>query len=361
MKCTTAILTLATACLWSQEAGIDAALRMAAQGRLGEAEQALASLTSQFPQDADVHYRFGLVLLRQRKTAQAVRELRIAVELDPSNVFAWLAFGDAQRRNNDPAGALVALGRAQTLAGESAPALKALAVLQGQLGKRAEQVTSLETILRLQPGTPSSYIQLTTLLIDLRQSEQARSVAEAGLKSFPTNAELLRLRGIALYGLGLRDAALDSFIAAMDAAPGDELVHSSVETLVSDAGSRLPALRERLQKFRKALPENPLGPYLLALVCSSHQDSENLLNEAIQLEPDFWPAWFELHRLFRESGRDAEAVRALENTVRLNPDHDGAHFALAELYLAAGNREKALQHRLKHHRIRAGDSDTQRP
>jgi tetratricopeptide (TPR) repeat protein len=173
------------------------------------------------------------------------------------------------------------------------------------------------------------------------------------LRRFPGEAELLRLQGLAFYALGRKQEALASFLAAMDAAPGDEMAYASVETLLGDAGDQLPQVYERLNRFSALRPDSPLAPFLLALASSSPQDQERLLRKAIALDAGFWPAYFELHRRLREQGKRQEAIDALEATLRLNPNHEGAHFALAELYLEAGDREKARAHRMEHHRLRA--------
>ena len=360
MNRTTAGLLFLAGTVFAQDLSIDDALRMASEGRLAEAETALRALTVQAPNDGDLRTRLGLVLLKEKMLDEAAGELSKATTLDPGSVFAWLALGDVRLRQGNHAEAARSAKRAQSLAGKSAAAWKALAVLQQRLGDNTGEVQSLRSAIRLAPEDRSLHVRLTNLLIEHRNADTALAVATAALNRFTTDAELLRLRGLALYGLGRKGEALDAFLAAMDAAPADEVVHASVETLIEDAGDRLPQLTQRLRRFREQRPASPLGPFLLALASRSAEEKQSLVREAIGVESSFWPAYFELHRLLRGQGDSLQAIQALKETLRLNPNHEGAHFALAELYLEAGDREKAREHRLQHDRLRAGAAAEER-
>ena len=347
MRC----FALLAAIALGQQPSIDEAMRMIAEGRLPEAEATLRRFASQWPRDADIRYRLGLVLVKQNRLDDAARELESAAALQPGFVFTWLALGDLRIRQNDQARALAAAAQAGKLAAKSAPAWKALAVLRARLGDLEGETVALRTLITLTPEDQSSYIRLATILLARRATEEARRIAESGAKRFPADAELLRLHGLALYGLGRKDESIDAFLAAMDAAPSSDLVHSSIETLLADAGSRMPAIVERLRRYRDSQPQSPLGPYLLAPAIPVEREA--LLRAALNLDRTFWPAWFELHHVLRGQDKPVEAIDALETTLRFNPNHEAAHFALAELYLEAGNREQARIHRAEHHRLRA--------
>jgi len=328
------------------QVSVEDAMRMAAAGRLGEAEVALRNLAAANPRDADLRYRLGLVLVKQKKLDDGVKALLEATRIEPQFVFAWLALSDVSFRRGDKVAAISQAKRAEERAGDSAMAWKALAVLEERIGDAGGQARALEGLIRLTPQDRESRVRLANLLLEHRNAEAALPVTEG----FPDDAELLRLRGLALYGLGRKEDAIDSFLAAMDAAPKDELAHASVETLLPDAGGKLPQIRDRLSRFTSERPDSPLGPFLLALASGS---KEELLRKAISIDPNFWPAYFELHRILREQGKTPEAIEALETTLRLNPNHEGAHYALAQLYLETGDRKKAQEHRTEHHRLRA--------
>jgi predicted Zn-dependent protease len=87
---------------------IEDALRMSAQGRLPEAESALRALAMKDPHDADLRYRLGLVLVKQKKIDEAARVLEEATRIEPAFVFAWIALGDVRLRQGNQAEAAAA-------------------------------------------------------------------------------------------------------------------------------------------------------------------------------------------------------------------------------------------------------------
>ncbi len=349
------LLFIAAISVAAQEVSVEDAMRMVAAGRLPEAETALRALAAKEPRDADLRYRLGLVLVKQNRLDDAAKVLVEATRIDPTFGFAWLALGEISFRQGDKVAAMAHAKRAEERAGKSVMAWKALAALEERIGDAVGQARALEVLVRLAPQDRDACVRLANLLLEHRNAGAARSAADSGLRVFPNDSELLRLRGLAWYGMGRKDEAMDSFLAAMDAAPADETVHASVETLLPDAGDKLPQVRERLLRFAAQRPDSPLGPFLLALVSApaSAEDQETLLRRAIAIDPNFWPAYFDLQRILRRQGKRQEAIEALETTLRLNANHEASHFALAQLYLEAGDREKARQHRAEHHRLRA--------
>jgi tetratricopeptide (TPR) repeat protein len=156
----------------------------------------------------------------------------------------------------------------------------------------------------------------------------------------------MRLLGIAHYGTGNSQKALEAFLRTIDLAPDEESGYSSLETLLPEVGDRRDEVLQRLKDYCERRPASPLGWYLLALVEGGRED---LLRRAVAAEPSFWPAWFELHKPLLAAERLDEAVQVLERTVALHPDHGAAHYALAQVYARLGNREKALAARRHHH------------
>jgi len=59
----------------------------------------------------------------------------------------------------------------------------------------------------------------------------------------------------------------------------------------------------------------------------------DLYPDALELEPDFWPAPLEMGRLYLEKFNEAEAQRCFEKALALNPQAAEVHAALAELHL----------------------------
>jgi tetratricopeptide (TPR) repeat protein len=381
-----ALFTLATHA--QNGASVAEALRLAAEGRSDEAEQMLANLNRADSGNPEIQYRYGLLLLRNGKLAAARQQLESAARLAP-DPLVWLALAQVRLRLNDLPGALAAAGRAR--AGNSsqpavgralslfdaevikfhlqkgqahqaadlarkAIAASDLAVFHNLLGKAhelnrdtASAAAEMQQAIRLDPNQAGWYLDLAQLFLNHNTPEPAELVLADAVRRFPNHAEAMRLLGVARYALGKTDQALEAFLSAIDAAPGSEAAYASLETLLPDAGARLAEIIPRLRRFEAGSPSSPLGPYLLALVLPD--EAETLLRKSIRAAPDFWPAWFELHKILRSQDKWDEAAAALQKTIALNPDFPAAHYALGEYYSRTADYERAAQERERHHKL----------
>ena len=287
-------------------------------------EAALRAAVAGDGRDADARYRLGLVLFKQRKLDESSRVLEEAARIEPAQALIW----------------------------------RALALVCGARRDGLGEARALRKIIEIDPRDAAAYRKLAALLLDHRTADAALAVAQAGAQRFPADAEMLRLRGLAQYGLGRKQEAIDSFLLAMDGAPDSELALASIETLIPEAGAdRLPAIRTHLRRFTQGNPASPLGYFLLAL---SGEEREANLGKALAADAAFWPAHFEVGRMRRERGEHAGAIEAFNTTLRLHPEHEGAHFALSLLYAETGDREQARFHREAHHQLRAKAAEAER-
>jgi len=371
--------------------GIDSALRLAAAGRFAEAEKILLALEKAEPQNSEVRYRLGLVLLRQQKLQDARARLESAAKLSPQSPLVWLALAQVRLRQGDSSGASRAAEQARLVAKREPTVARALllydveairhhlesgkaeaavelakqaitrenaAVLHNLLGKAytlqknpVGAVQELQEAIRLDPDQPQYYADLAGLFLDHRTPDPAEMVLKAAVQRFPKNAGLKRLEGVAYLGQGKMPQAIDAFLQAIDLEPDAEAGYASLETLIPVAGDRLPEITQRLTAFAERRPETPVGHYLLAL--ASPNGAAEHLRRAVAAAPDFWPAQFELHKILKEDGKLGGAVAALEKVIALKPDHAAAHFSLAQVYALLGDREGARREREIHHKLLA--------
>ena len=307
----------------AEQVSIGKAMELVAAGKLDQASAMLLDLEKAEPRNAEVAYRFGLVLIKQGKLEDARRRLESAAKLDPKFPFVWSALG------------LLHDSLAKAAARNDAPAA----------------AKEFQEAIRLDPTRASYYLQLAQLFLDHDTSEPAEIVLKNAARRFPNNADVLRLLGLADYAQGKTQEALDAFLKAIDADPDAESAYASLQVLLPDAQPRLPEIMAKLRKFSERHPESPIGPFLLALV--EPQKAEALLRTAVRAAPGFWPAYFELYKLLNAQERSDEAAAALQRTVELNADYAPAHYALAEYYNRKGDRARAAQERELHHKLLA--------
>jgi tetratricopeptide (TPR) repeat protein len=239
---------------------------------------------------------------------------------------------------------------------------RGLGMLHGQMARQARAgknpglaIEHWQTAMRLDPTNPRHPLEAAQMFLDHRTFEPAIAILERSWRRFPDNGEVLHLLGVAHYGAGNEQKAVDAFLKLTDLNPGSAIGYASLETLLPGAGSRLNEIIEKLRAFSQRDPASPLGPFLLALAIAvrtpDSAELQPLLQKAIERQAKFWPAYFELHKVYANREEWKEAVRLLEKTIELEPQHAPAHFGLAQGYLRLGDRERAAQYRQLHHQL----------
>ncbi len=259
--------------------------------------------------------RQGLDALKAGNADQAREALEAAARQDPNAPVIWLALADARLRTGDAAQAAGAVDQATRLAPQSPMVVRGREMFARRMGETARQA------------------------LDQRDEKRAEAILAPAVKTFPREAELWRLFGLALYAQGRNREAVDAFVRAIDLRPGEESLYAGLETLLP-AGK---AVESRLAGFALRQPQNPLGWYLLGL----ERSDARLFAKAWNLDKNFWPAAYQMHR----TAAPAEAIGLLERVVALNPDYAPAWYALSQLYARQGDREKAAAARKRHHEL----------
>src|SRR5438105_14386627 len=146
-------------------------MELVAAGKLDEAAAMFLELEKADPRNAEVEYRFGLVLLKQGNLEDARRRLESAAKLDPKYPLVWSALGLL----HDSMGKAAAAGDAPAAARE------------------------FQEAIRLDPARAPYYLDLAQLFLDHDTPEPAEIVLENAARRFPNHAGVLRLLGLADY------------------------------------------------------------------------------------------------------------------------------------------------------------------
>lgn len=369
------------------------AMELAASGRFAEAEEVLRFLEQAHPNQFELRYRLGVILLRQGKNAEALERLEAATKLAPESPLPHLALAQVQLRLKQREQSMASASRAAERSASQPAVWRALAMFYTESGQYAlaaefeerwgkaapqdtesrlrlaqlhrqlagehrkaklpaEAAKAYQTAIRLVPEQPAAYYELATMLLDHRMPEPAIAILKSAAARFPKEAEFHRLLGLSFYHSGQVSDAIGAFLRVIDLEPGSEVGYASLETLLGDAGPQLGVIISRLRDFRERQPQTPVGHFLLAKALavqgSPAPEVEGLLRQAIGVEPRFWPAKYELGLLLESKEQQDEAVELLTEASELNPEYAPAHFALARVHGRSGDRQRAIHHRRKH-------------
>lgn len=139
-------------------------------------------LASRYPEEPEVHYFRGSVLIAQKKTADAEREFRQELRISPEHIPAMLALAGVDLDKNDVAEADTLARRAVGLAPRDAEAHQVFGrVLMGK-GQNAASARELEIAKELAPDSALVRSHLAMVYSRLGRTDAAKAEAAAFLR-----------------------------------------------------------------------------------------------------------------------------------------------------------------------------------
>ncbi len=125
----------------------------------GEAEKTLREGLSRNPRDATLHHALGLALVRQKRIADGLSELRTAAQLAPNNGRFAYVYAVALNSDGKPAAAIKVLTAALARQPYDRDILSGLAYFNAQVGKRDVAMSYVRQLRILDPDS-AEYAQM---------------------------------------------------------------------------------------------------------------------------------------------------------------------------------------------------------
>lgn len=364
-------------------------------GRLEDALKDYDAILASAPDHAMVLHNRGLLLGRLGRHAQAVLDLRRAVQLAPDEGEFWLSLARGLVQTSEPGEALDIVDHVQSRGYQSptieqlvAQASAALPVEPNDAARQViidlynagrhadmEQATQallarhprstfgwsvLGTALQLQGKNPIAALQRLIALAP-HDAEAHTHLGDALQNAGDPQASLpLYLRAIELapqYGtahcnlgsaldaLGRHTEAQQSYRRALGADPGNLAAHFNLGNSLRDAGQH----GEAVASYRAALALAPQDPQLLTYLADTlramqrYDEALPLYRQVIDLLPDNGEAWANLGTTLQGMGKLDDAIDAQQRAIALDPGLNALHANLALLLHAQRRNDEAEQ------------------
>jgi tetratricopeptide (TPR) repeat protein len=290
--------------------------RALADGRYAEAEKAYETLRRLTPATAEVHARLGLIYFQQSKFTDAIPPLREALRLKPAlpKVDALLAMSLSELGRYDEA--LPGVKKAFSQAEDGV--LRRMAGLHLQriyTGLRRDQdaVDVALRLARLYPDDPEVLYHSGRLFANFAYVHTMKLATVA-----PDSVWFHQAAGEANESQGLYDAALREYRDVIAAAP------------------RRPGIRFRIGRVLLARAKNdPSG--------NDVAEARKAFEEELALDPTNANAAYELGELHRSSGEYEAARQRFEQAVTHYPNFEHALVGLGRTLVALGRPSEALR------------------
>lgn len=312
-------------------------------GKLAEAETAYKQYLQKYPPKAEVLANLGVLLARREAFSEAITYYRKALALDRSLTPLHLNLGLSYFKSGRFADALPELelflqansGHRQALQ------LRAMALLEVDRFDDAAQAFSA-----LLPASDSTIsLGLATAYIRLGRQAEAQRILEP-LLSANNDAQVQLTFGQALFSEGRLAESLAAFERARQLNPKLPQVRLHIGSVYWRQKKTADAIDHWRAEYQAA-PESFLPVYTLGSALAAAEvpgaEATALLRKAVRLKPAHAQANYQLAKLLWQTAKSKEAVSYLERATAADPDFRQAHYLLATVYQALGDRTAAAR------------------
>ncbi len=206
---------------------------------------------------AAVHLIRGMLLLQQKKYAEAKAEFRQELAADPQNgvAHAYLGIALVELKRFDEAEREAKAG--VHLAPDQAFPHHALAAVLIERRRLKEAEQAIKEAIRLNPAEADQYSALASIHLQNKRWQDALDAANEGLKFDPEHVGCTNIRAVALRNLGQTAAADQTVESLLQRAPENSAAHANNGWAQLSAGRH----REAMESFREALRLDPTNEW----------------------------------------------------------------------------------------------------
>jgi len=228
-------------------------------------------------------------------------------------------------------------------------------------GDALSAVHAFERAATLDPSEPNYFAWGSELLLH-RAIWQAEEIFRKGVVAFPRSVRMNTALGTVLFAGARYDEAAQRLCMASDLDPTAAEPYVFMGRMQIIAPDALPCIEPHLARFVKQQPTNPVANYLYAMTILKSleiapnpvavQHAESLLQQAVNIDPQFGDAYLQLGILANAQHNNQQAIHYYTSAIQSTPSLADAHYRLGVLYDRTGEHEKAKQEFRLHDQIK---------
>ena len=297
----------------------------------------------------------GHALESQAQYQQALRYYQKAIQVQPDDIGGHIHVGRVYNHLKRYSEAEEAYLYAKALlpqsrSGESYQARVApnhlnvflnLATLIAKNGSRLEEADMLyRQAISMRSDYTEAYINRGDILLRLNRTQEAKEVYQKALGFENDNPDLLYNMGVVLLSQGQQNEAMAYLNKALEYDPDHHQALLNSAVLIQESGSSHlnHVARERLLRLVAKGVANERVYFNLGMLAMDDAGkdlvaAENWFRKAVQVQPDFRSALFNLALLLSESDRPLQAEPVLHQLLGYYPNHVKGLILLGDLYV----------------------------
>ena len=330
------------------------ALRLNERERAAKDFQEYSAAAKSADLKAASRHELGAALLENGLINEAIQELQIAVELEPSNVDLIIQLSQAFASRNDvkSAGRLLETAAARGL--DDAKIYAALADVYEAAGYMENAIPAIRLAIEKAPRNIDYRFRYGMLLINSKAPAASAIRLEEAVKEFPQAAQLWFALGIAYFNISKTSEARTALQKALALEPKmlpamAYLANTFVEAAQYEEAAKIYERAIAVSEGKHAALHFLLADTLLNITTADAKQIENVLKRAIELDANLAAAHSALGTLYIRQGRWTEAGTALERAVRLQPEDTKSLYQLGRVYarLKRADESRAVMEKFK--------------
>ncbi|HKQ36114.1 MAG TPA: tetratricopeptide repeat protein [Nitrospiraceae bacterium] len=297
------------------------------------------------PQDTDGLVLKGRSLIHEQQYTAGIAELKKSIELNPKNLRTYIDLARAYVFSKNLDAAEATLEQALTIDPRSTEILAALGDFRVTTGKPDQAESFYKQALDIAPQTDELYFKLAELYQRIGKPGEAEATLHKLATIKPTDEKPHVHIGDFYTSIGQHDKALTSYLRAIEVNPNSVIARDKLIAHYLDTGKT----HEAEAKVKDILGKNStdlMGRFFnarLLLANNNAKEAIPILQGVVRDEPRFAGAHHFLGVAFMRERQISQARGAFADAVKANPNLPESRTALAELYLAEGSSDLALE------------------
>ena len=290
------------------------------QGRYPESLESAKKAVLNSENSSEAHFRLGRANLRMGNKEEALRQVRLALSLDPGNSMAynWLGF-----------------------------------INQNDLQRIDEAEQNYRKAIELDPLNARAMVNLGLLLQnDPKKTDEAEKLFKRALEADAEDWQARMSLGYLLFYLkGNKAAGAKELRKAIELDPANSRLHSELGDMLSETPEEHSASESEFRKGIELSPKSGLAHYklaeFLALKTNRSDEAEKEYREAIQLDPSLDTARVGFANLLIEKRIYDQSYDQYKEAIKINQRNAKAYLGLGRIQMELYKNYPAAETEIK--------------
>ncbi|MGE5053345.1 MAG: tetratricopeptide repeat protein [Acidobacteriota bacterium] len=296
----------------NRKASLDLGLMLIAGRNYGQVKSLVEQMQRNDPHGSDAHLLLSELYRVQGKSDLALQQIQQALSLDPNSAQLYVQLGTLQQSGTaNVNSAENSFQKALQLDPRFVPAIESLATLYERSGRWTDAETQMRNAIQIAPHRIELRKGLAMLYYSRQRTADAEQVMVQAKRDLGDKGDNYRVLGEYYNNIGAADRALSEFAAISKQHPDD--------------------LRTREDYIRLLLSNNRI------------EDASKLNDAILHANPKDTGAQIIRGTILNAEGKNAEAVRTLEDALKDDPQNAYGHYQFGVALKKSGSTERARQ------------------